>query len=125
MALQLHIPLHIVLGDKHLSVVAANARATASPKKAKPTPRSGGKPAGRSLSKVVKPHGKRAAFLRYFLARPRTVEDCMQHFTMSRPNVFGYWTAINKDHGIGYTLENSTITAILPPKHSAKTIFGV
>ncbi len=130
----IHLPLNIVLLSKHLSVVpngnveASKVRTRMSPERqAKTTGRNGGKPAGKVLSKPVKPTGKRAEFLRYFISSPngRSVYDCMKRFDMKRPNVFAYWTAIHKDHAIGYSLEGGVIRAKLPPKHNLKTIFGV
>jgi len=120
----LDIPIHIVLLSKHLSVVE---KSSAAENVAARGGRGGGKPATDWLLKTVKPHGKRADFLRYFLAfsNGRSVEDCMAHFNMKRPNVFAYWTAINRDHGIGYALRDGVITPILPPKQNPKSIFGV
>jgi len=79
-------------------------------------PRNGGKPAARKLKKPVKRCSKRAQFLNWFLLKPRTVDDTMAHFGMTRANVFAYWTMINRDHGIGYAFSEKTITAVLPAK---------
>lgn len=115
------LPVKICVGHPCLTVT------TGTPRFAPSQSRNGGKPAAKRLTKPVKPAGKRAAFLRWFLAEPggRTVDAAMANFSMSRPNVFAYWTAINRDHGVGYTLANNTITAVLPPGTDSGSVFGV
>ena len=87
--------------------------------------RSGGKPVARSLRKPIKPNTKRAAFLRWHLedATGRTIGATMASFDLSRQNVITYWTTIHREHGIGYTLENNTITAILPADADPESVF--
>lgn len=79
-------------------------------------PREGGKPAAHKLLRPVKPKGKRADFMRWFIedCNGRTVGATMANFNMSRPNVFAYWTMIHRDHGIGYTLSENTIRVQFP-----------
>ena len=87
--------------------------------------RAGGKAAGAKLLKPVRA-GKRADFLRWFLADPkgRTVPEAMSHFGMTRQNVMAYWTAIHRYHGIGYALADARIMPLPPAKCHPSSIFG-
>lgn len=90
-------------------------------------PRDGGKPAAKRLLKPIKPNTKRAHFLQWFLddATGRTIGATMANFKLSRQNVITYWITIQREHGIGYTLANNTITAIMPANCDPASIFGV
>lgn len=87
----------------------------------------GGKPCAKTLLRPVKPKGKRADLLRWFLEKPegRSVEECVKRFNITRQNVFAHWTAINQVHGIGYVQHGDTIAAQLPNGFNEETIFGV
>lgn len=87
--------------------------------------RDGGKSPAAKLLRSVKPKGKRAAFLRWFLEDPtgRTVGATMANFNMTRQNVFAYWTMIHRDHGIGYALSNNTLASILPADCNSESVF--
>jgi hypothetical protein len=87
--------------------------------------RSGGKPAAPRLRRQLKSFSKRAAFLRWFMDDPdgRSVGAAMATFQMTRPNVMAYWTALNRDHGIGYSLSGNTITVELPDRCDLEELF--
>lgn len=87
--------------------------------------RGGGKPAAPSLLKPVKPNTKRAAFLRWHLDdfEGRSIGATMAYFGLTRPNVLAHWTAIHREHGIGYALAASTITPLLPEGSDADSIW--
>jgi len=121
------LPVIVRSHDPQLVVIAPPAAALLQRViKSTARPRDGGKSAAPKLRKLVKTKSKRADFLRWFLDDPtgRTVGACMANFEMTRQNVFAYWTAIHRDHGIGYAFSNNTITAILPGKCEASAIFG-
>lgn len=86
-------------------------------------PRDGGKPPTSKLLRCVKWRGKRSEFLKWFLVKPRTIDATMTQFRITRPNVFAYWTMINRDHGIGYSLSANVIAALLPVGCKAEDIF--
>jgi hypothetical protein len=91
--------------------------------------RDGGKPAAKSLLKPIKPNSKRARFLRWFLesedGKGRSIGATMTNFSLSRANVISYWTALQRDHGVGYAITNNTITPRLPSKCDPSELFGV
>lgn len=94
---------------------------------AEPERSGGGKPAAAKLLRPVKRNSKRARFLSYFFdnlgRHPRRASDVAQWCGISRANVFAHWTAIHREHGIGYALEGDFITPILPPDCPADSIF--
>ena len=47
----------------------------------------------------------------------------MNRFGISRQNVFSYWTAITREHGIGYALSQNMIRAILPAYSTPDSVF--
>ncbi|MET3995875.1 hypothetical protein ABID65_007547 [Bradyrhizobium sp. S3.9.2] len=87
--------------------------------------RDGGKPAADKLLKPCRSK-KRAAILRWFLQFPDGVKvgEAVQQLNLTRSAVFSYWYFIHREHGIGYTLANNTITPLLPPGCDATDIFG-
>lgn len=88
--------------------------------------RGGGKEPAESILKPIKSHSKRAKFLRWFLEEfeaGRSIGATMATFKMTRPNVLAYWTAIHREHGIGYSLVHNTITVRLPSEETTP-IFG-
>lgn len=101
----LDLALHVRTSDPFISI-----------KRTRPGRRRGGKPPAPALIRPLKTSSKRAAFLRWFLEVPegRAIADAMAAFNMSRPNVLSYWTAIHRDHGVGYSLSGNSITALLP-----------
>lgn len=111
--------VHFQVNDPHLKITQGGAAVARRMK-------TGGKPAAPRLLKPIKPNAKRAAFLRFFLNSSITpIDDCMSHFKMTRQNVISYWTAIHRDHGIGYALANDSISPRLPKGATAANIFGV
>jgi hypothetical protein len=81
--------------------------------------RNGGKPPASKLLRPLKPRTKRAAIVRWFLRAKKAgkaVTAAMKHFRCSREAIFSHWTAIQRDHGIGYRFDGAsdTITVLLP-----------
>lgn len=77
--------------------------------------RSGGKPAADKLLKPVKANSKRGQFLMWFLLDGNCrVDQAMDQLGMTRNSILTYWAALNRDHGIGYTLADNEIEPILP-----------
>jgi len=76
----------------------------------------GGKEVAKQLAKPVKRKGKRGDFLAWFLENSgsRPVREAMAHFGMTRSNVLSYLFILQKDHGIGYSLQGDLATVQLP-----------
>lgn len=85
------------------------------PKKEGP---SGGKPASSKLLKPVAKTSKRGKILEFFLrdgaGQPRSIREAMAEFETTRSNVLSTLFNLNKDHGIGYTLEHDAAKLDLP-----------
>jgi len=115
--MRLEFPVFIRVLDPQL-VVCEGARS-------KRSKRDGGKPAASTLLKPVKVNSKRAAFLRWFLEAPsgRTIPGAMAHFGISRPNVLAHWTALSREHGIGYALHNGNLKPLLPARCGPSDVF--
>lgn len=84
----------------------------------------GEKPATAKLLRPLKPHGKRAAFLKYIGGRAVTMEQVCQQFGMTHANVNGYLINIHKDHGIGYSKEGGTLRLALPKNCTWSNVWG-
>lgn len=85
------------------------------PKKEGP---SGGKEAADKLLKPVVKNGKRGKMLEFFLrdgpGQPRSLREAMAEFETTRSNVLSTLYNLNKDHGIGYVLQNDAATLEVP-----------
>lgn len=77
----------------------------------------GGKEVAKALTKPVKIDGKRGIFLKWFMDgnNSRSVRDAMAEFSMTRSNALSYLYMIQKDHGIGYSLQGDNATLTFPP----------
>jgi hypothetical protein len=79
----------------------------------------GHKPPARKLLRRIKTTGKagkkRADFIKFIGGRETTIASLMSQFGMTRPNVNGFLTNIQRDHGIGYDKDNATVKLLLPP----------
>lgn len=74
----------------------------------------GAKEPAAKLIRPLKLTGPRAEFIRFIGAKTAALADIENQFTMTRANVNSYLTNINRDHGIGYDKDNSTVRLILP-----------
>lgn len=76
----------------------------------------GGKQVEEKMKKPVKRKGKRGDFLAWFMEanNSRPVREAMAHFGMTRSNVLSYLFILQKDHGIGYSLQGDLATIELP-----------
>lgn len=84
----------------------------------------GGKAAADSLTRSLKPTGKRAEFLRFIGGREVSVETLTRQFAMTPANVNGYLTNINRDHGIGYSKESGRVSLQLPAGCTWKNVWS-
>lgn len=75
----------------------------------------GGRPAELHLLKPVKPYSRRAEFIRYVAARDDCeIADVSTEFAMSRANINAFLTHIHKDHGIGYSKDETHMMLLFP-----------
>lgn len=86
--------------------------------------RDGGKRPATMLLLPVNPATKRAKFLDWSLAKPRSIAETMTQFNISRENVFSYWMILHRRHGIGYSFRNGVFTVLLPAGCTPASIFG-
>jgi hypothetical protein len=79
--------------------------------------RDGGKAPAATLLRPLKASSKRTRVVRWFLHAPdASVAAAMIEFDCSREAIFSQWTAIQRDHGIGYAFDaaSDTIRVRLP-----------
>lgn len=85
----------------------------AAPARARTCRRDGGKAPAAALLRPVKASSKRGRMLTLFL-RGATVADAMTQFACSREAVFACWTALRRDHGVGYAFDAAS--GVIAPK---------
>ncbi len=80
------------------------------------TRKRGGKEVRKALTKPVKADGKRGIFLKWFMDgnNSRSIREAMAEFSMTRSNALSYLYMIQKDHGIGYSLQGDNATLTFP-----------
>lgn len=99
---------------KHLGAEVPHRIVTAS---GEDTRQRGGKTVEAEMKKPVKRKGKRGDFLQWWMegdGMARPVREAMAHFGMTRSNVLSYLFILQKDHGIGYSLQGDLATIQLP-----------
>lgn len=67
------------------------------------------------LLKPVKRGSKRGLILEFFLPQPRSIREAMAEFGTTRSNVLSHLFVLQRDHGIGYSLQGDAASVLLPP----------
>ncbi len=80
---------------------------------AKAVGKRGGKPAQTPL-KPAKRGGKRGKVLEFFMTN-KSVDAGLEELGIKRPLLMSHLYEINRDHGVGYTVEGDRITLEMPP----------
>lgn len=71
--------------------------------------RDGGKTPAATLLRPLKASSKRTRVVHWFLHAPQaSVAAAMVEFSCSREAIFSQWTAIHKEHGIGYAFDSAS-----------------
>lgn len=84
--------------------------------------RNGGKAPAKAILRPIAPGTKRGALLAFFLRDPApAIADAMRELRMSRENIFAHWTALHRDHGVGYSFDAASgALAVRLPKSAAE-----
>lgn len=75
---------------------------------------SGGKEVSRTLTKPVKRESRKGQVLAFFWPETKSIRECMAEMGISRSNVLSQLYLLQKDHGIGYVLQNDAAVIQMP-----------